>query len=165
MVGKCVCSGLNDADCRQWCCVMLHTCMVPLPYQNLFKLAQLTERFLFTYVAMPAECSKIPLIWHPVIEEILLVWHLRRVVPWTEVLLFNRKKLHQWNSQISRTCSKMPPRVSVHLPLWYLMTPYPPVHQLLQLWRLQKRQKRALNQQRKGICKWNTPLISCRAQV
>jgi hypothetical protein len=36
--------------------------------------------------------------------------------PRLEVLLFTREKLHQWNSQISRTCSKRPPRVSVLSP-------------------------------------------------
>jgi hypothetical protein len=31
-----------------------------------------------------------------------------------EVLLFTRKKLHQGNRQNSKTCSKRPPRASLH---------------------------------------------------
>lgn len=37
--------------------------------------------------------------------EILIFWHLRRVVPRAEVLLFIKRK-HQWQRQISGTCSK-----------------------------------------------------------
>jgi hypothetical protein len=38
--------------------------------------------------------------------EILIIQHLRRVVPIPEVSLLTGKKLHQSNWQISRTCSK-----------------------------------------------------------
>jgi hypothetical protein len=42
--------------------------------------------------------------------EILIFRHLRKVVSRPEVLLFTRRKLHQWNRQISGTCPKKPPR-------------------------------------------------------
>jgi len=46
-------------------------------------------------------------------SQILISQHLRRVVPVPEVLIFTRKKIQQWNRQVSGTCSKKPQRVSV----------------------------------------------------
>jgi len=46
---------------------------------------------------------------------------------------------------------------SVHQPFWYLLTPCLLLHQLLQLWRLERTQKKTLNQQMKEISKWNIP--------
>ena len=104
---------------------------------------------------VPVQYSKIPLIQHPTI------WKFRQSswgggVPKTQTVAFYQKKKmhHQWNRQISVTCSKMPPRWSVHQTLWYLLTPYLLFHHLLQLWRLQKAQKRTLitlNQQTKEM--------------
>jgi hypothetical protein len=57
--------------------------------------------------------------------------------------------------------------VSVHQPLWYILTPCILLHHPLGLWRLQKTQKGlvTLNQQMKDISKCNIPMISCTAQV
>lgn len=54
-------------------------------------------------------------------SDIMITWHLRRVVPTPEILLFTRKK-HQWNRQIWGMSSKMPSRMFVHQPLLYLLT-------------------------------------------
>jgi len=92
--------------------------------------------------------------------------NLRRVVPEPQVLLFTGRKLHQLNRHISGTSSKRPPGASVSQLLCRL-TACLLFHQLLQLWRLQKTQKRTLltlNQQMKEISKWNTPLISFQPQ-
>jgi len=83
-------------------------------------------------------------------SEILLMQHTRIVVPRPEVLLFTRNKLHQWSRQISETCSKRPPGVSVHKAVWHLLTPCFLFHQLLQLRRFQRTQNwtlMTLNQQ------------------
>ena len=72
--------------------------------------------------------------------ESLIIWHLRRVVPRLEVLLFTSKHRHHWTRQISGTCSKTPPRVS--LLVWYFLTRCFLLHQLLHLWKLQKTQER-----------------------
>jgi len=55
-------------------------------------------------------------------SETLIIRHLRRTVG---LLHFTRKKIHQCNRHASQLCSKRPPRVSVRLPLWYLLTPSP----------------------------------------
>jgi len=50
------------------------------------------------------------------------------------------------NRHISGTClSKRSSTVFVHHPLWYLLTPYLLLLQILQIWRLQKIQNRTLN--------------------
>jgi len=46
--------------------------------------------------------------------ETLIIWQLRGVAPSSEVLLFTRKMLCQWNRRFSGTCSKRVPRVCVH---------------------------------------------------
>jgi len=56
-------------------------------------------------------------------SEIMVICLLRKEVPRPVVLLFTRKKLHQWNRLISQTCSIRFPRASVHQSLRYLMTP------------------------------------------
>jgi len=88
----------------------------------------------------------------------LIIWQLRKV------LIFTRKTPHLLlNRQLTVTHLKKPPRVSVHQPLWYLLTICLLLHQLnqtLQLSTLQKTQRRTLtaqNQQMKEISKWNTP--------
>lgn len=55
------------------------------------------------------------------------------VVHWPAVMLFTRKKLYQWNMQISGTCSRRPPGVPVCQPLWYLITRCLLLHYRLQL--------------------------------
>jgi hypothetical protein len=61
--------------------------------------------------------SKILLIQH------LIIWKSWQFGTWVvhrpEILLFTKKKLHQWNMQISGTCSRRPPVVSVHQTFWY----------------------------------------------
>ena len=54
--------------------------------------------------------------------EMLIIQHLRRVVPKPEVLLYTRRKLYQWTKQTWWKCSKRPPRMSGHQLLWHLMT-------------------------------------------
>ena len=49
-----------------------------------------------------------------------------------------RKKFYQWHRQISGIDSKRPPHVSLHQSLWYLLTPFVLLQQLLHLRRLQK---------------------------
>jgi len=44
--------------------------------------------------------------------EVLIIWHLRRVVPRPEVLLLPDKEHHHYNRQISGACSERPPSVS-----------------------------------------------------
>lgn len=44
-------------------------------------------------------------------SEILIIWHLRRVVPRLEILMFTRRKPVQWNKYISGTFSKRLPEV------------------------------------------------------
>ena len=44
-------------------------------------------------------------------SEILIIWHLRRVVPRLKVLLFARRKPDQWNKYISGIFSKRLPEV------------------------------------------------------
>ena len=83
--------------------------------------------------------SCLPFVFKGLIFD-LLIQHLRRVLP----TLFTTKKLHQWNRQISGKCSKRPARRPVHQPLSYPLTPYLLLHQLIQLGRLQKTDKRTL---------------------
>jgi len=42
----------------------------------------------------------------PYNSDILVIQHLRRKFPQPEAVFITSKKLHQWNSQISGTCSK-----------------------------------------------------------
>lgn len=87
------------------------------------------------------------------------MWHFRRVVQSPEALLLTRKKLHQWNSPISGTCSERPPRVYVHQPFWHLLTLVSYSNSFS--YRLQKTQKMTLNQQMKKYSNG----ISCTAQL
>ena len=99
--------------------------------------------------------------------ETQIIWHLR-VVPRPEVLLFIRKKLHWGTRHISGTCPKRPPRVFMHQPMWYFLTPCLLVHQLFQLWTIYITQNwtlMTLKQQMKEICKQNIPVFSCTAQI
>ena len=82
--------------------------------------------------------SKIPVLFMSSNLDILIIRLFRRVVPRMEVWIFTRKRLHQGNRQISGTCSKRPPGVSVYQLLWCLLTHFLLLHQLLQLWRLKK---------------------------
>ena len=69
---------------------------------------------------------------------------------------------------MSVLCSKHPPSISVHQQLWYVLTSFLLLHQLLQLQRLRKHIRGpliTLKQQMKEISQWNTPLISSTAQV
>ena len=43
--------------------------------------------------------------------EVLIIWHLRRVVPRPEVLLLPDKGHHHYNRQFSGACSERPPTV------------------------------------------------------
>jgi hypothetical protein len=45
--------------------------------------------------------------------EVLIIWHLRRIVPRAVVLLLPDKEHNPYNRQISGACSERPPRVSV----------------------------------------------------
>jgi len=68
--------------------------------------------------------------------EILIIQHLRGVVPGSKVLLFTRKKLQQWNRQILRDLFKKAFK-SVSI-LWYILAAW---HQLLKLRRLRKHRR------------------------
>jgi hypothetical protein len=97
-------------------------------------------------------------------SEITVISHLKRVVPRPRVLLFYQGKSSISETGRSQGCIKngLKPKC-----LWNLLTPRLPLHQLLQLRRLQttKRTLIILKQQTKAMSKWNTPLISCTAQV
>ena len=91
-------------------------------------------------------------------SEILIIGHLRRVVPRLEILLFTSKKLHHWNRQTSGTCLKKGLQECLYQLLWYKLTAFVLFHQNFQLWRHQKTQKRTvmiLHQQMK-FSEWNT---------
>jgi hypothetical protein len=80
---------------------------------------------------------------------------LKRVVHRPEVFLFTRKSFINKTGSCHTHVPKRPQRVSVHLLLWYRLTPCLLRHELLQLWRLQKTQIKTLNQQRKKISNWS----------
>jgi hypothetical protein len=92
--------------------------------------------------------------------ESLIIWHLRRVSQDRKFCFLPDKC---YISDICRSQGHVQNglRVSVHQPLWYLLTPCLLLHQLLQLWRIQKthRTLMTLNHQMKEISKRNTLLI------
>ena len=96
--------------------------------------------------------------------KILKIWHMRRIVLRPEVLLLTGKNFSMKQANLTEIFKKASKNVcSVHQPLWYLLTQCLILHQLLQLWRLQKIQKRTLmtvSQQMKEISKW-----SCTGQI
>ena len=116
---------------------------------------------------VPIQYSKIPLIQQPTIwkswqsiigggeSQNTMLFTRKMCHQWKRhTMLFTRKMCHQWKRHISGTCLKRPPRASVDQLLWYLQTPWLLIHQLIQLWRLQKTQNRTLitlNQQKKEM--------------
>jgi len=88
-----------------------------------------------------------------------MIWHMRKIVPRPEILLLTRKICINEKANLTEMFKKTSKIVCrVHQPLWYLLTHCLLLHQLLQLWRLQKTQKRTLmtvNQQMKEISKWS----------
>ena len=87
-------------------------------------------------------------------SEVLIIWHLRvvpktksfasyqkkalRVVPKTKGLLLTGKKASSVKQQVWGTCSKRPSRMCQ---LLYVLTPWLPLDQLLQLWTLRKHKR------------------------
>jgi hypothetical protein len=102
--------------------------------------------------------NKIPLIYH------LKIWKCWYTSIWGE---YYQKKSSLLKQVELWDMFTRPPGVPVNQPLWNHLTPCLLLYQILQLWRLHKKQKRTLmtvNQQQKEISSWNT-LINCSAQV
>jgi hypothetical protein len=75
---------------------------------NIFFKSMAGKRKLCHYII---KCSRIPLIIN---TEILITWHLKRVIQRVEVLLVTGKKVCQPKRKNSETCSKMSLKVYVH---------------------------------------------------
>jgi len=75
---------------------------------NIFFKSMAGKRKLCHYII---KCSRIPLITN---TEILIIWHLKRVIQRLQVLLLTGKKVRQPNRKNSETCSKMSLKVCVH---------------------------------------------------
>jgi len=90
-------------------CLQLHIIKLWCPY--------VLWKYIFCgAIRLCSLCSLCKLIWQNLFNlmydnpEILIIQYLRRVVPSPEVLLFSRKKLHQFNRQISGHVQKGLPR-------------------------------------------------------
>ena len=106
-------------------------------YQKL-KLVNTCLRLISYHCASPVQQNSFDLTTNNMeIQTVQLRWGSQN----TNSCTLPEKMHHQSNSQISVTCSKMPPTLSVHQTLWYLLNPCLLIHQLLQIWRLQNKQK------------------------
>jgi hypothetical protein len=88
-------------------------------------------------------------------SETMIIWYLRSQSYDKKFFFSWRKKLNVCYRQVSGTYTKNPPRVTVHKPVWYLLKPCILIHQIIQLWRCYKSQKRPLitHHQMKNISK------------
>jgi uncharacterized protein with von Willebrand factor type A (vWA) domain len=96
-------------------------------------------------------------------SEILIICHLRRVVPIPQVLYFYQKKGSSMKLANLRNMFKKASKCISTSTTMISPEPRLLLHQLLQLQRLQKTEKRTLmmlNQHIKEISHWNTPLIN-----
>jgi hypothetical protein len=83
---------------------------------------------------------------------------LEESIPKTKSSAVYQRKASSMKQADLRNMFRKASRVSAHQTMWYLLTPCLLLHQILQLRRLHKTQKRTLmtlNQQMKEISKWN----------
>jgi hypothetical protein len=80
-------------------------------------------------------------------SDIPIIWHCKRVVPRSEILLFPRRRVHEQNRQISETCKKKMASKSVCCTSTVALPPATSSTSAIKLQKTQKRTLMTLNQQ------------------
>jgi len=127
----------------------------PIPISITHLTADLTELIYPSVTSLQSTTKYLNLMSDN--SKILMIRHLKRVVPRSEALLFNRKKLHQLNRSLSGTCPKMPPRASDAVASPDLVS--------YSIKFFTRKQRMILKKKMKEISKWNTALYSPRTGV